>query len=183
MTTTADALTPERLHARYARRIHRHVRAMLGPDDDHDDIVQDVLIIMLRKIGTLRDPAALDGWVAQITSNTLKYVLRRRRLRRHASWDTLPESHSPTSHPNPHARELASRALDLMLRLPAKERTLLSTYWFTPATAGSIAAEAGSSIITVRRRLSKARSRFETLALRDPMLAPCVDASARRVTT
>jgi RNA polymerase sigma-70 factor (ECF subfamily) len=173
-------MTPERLHARYARKIRRQVQSMLGPDDEHEDIVQDVLVIILRKIDTLRDPACLDGWVAQITTNTLKYNVRRRRLRRHASWDALPEHDSPVYRPNFDARQLASRAIQVMNRLPEKERLLLSSYWFTSATAGSIAAENGWSIITVRRRLSKARTRFETLVRRDPMLASSLSGSRRR---
>jgi DNA-directed RNA polymerase specialized sigma24 family protein len=61
-----------------------------------------------------------------------------------------------------------------MRRLPASERNLLFYYWFTPATAGSIAAETGRSLITVRRRLSKAKTRFEMLVRRDPALASCL---------
>jgi DNA-directed RNA polymerase specialized sigma24 family protein len=139
-----------------------------------------VLVIILRKIDTLRDPACLDGWVARITTNTLRYNVRRRRLRRHASWEALPEHDSPVCQPNFDARQLASRAIQVMNRLPEKERLLLSSYWFTPATAGSIAAENGWSIITVQRRLTRARTRFETLVRRDPMLASSLDHGWRR---
>jgi hypothetical protein len=38
-----------------------------------------------------------------------------------------------------------------------------------------MAAEAGCSIITVRRRLAKAKARFEKLCRRDPELACCID--------
>lgn len=179
-TTTVHGLVPERLHARYAPRIRRQIRATLGPDDEHEDLVQDVFVIILGRIDTLRDPACLDGWIAKITANTLKYNLRRRRLRRHASYETLPESDSPTSHPNVQARELASRAMDVLRRLPASERKLLSSYWFSSDTVGSIAAETGRSAVTVQRRLTKARTRFEMLARRDPALASCLDGRRRR---
>ena len=170
------ALTPERLHARYARRIRRHIGAVLGADDEKEDIVQEVLITVLRKVDTLRDPACLDGWVAQVTSNTLKYMMRRRRIRRHASWETLPDRQLPSIETNLHARDLASRALRVMAKLPPNEQELLTEYWFSPATAESMAAEAGCSIITIRRRLYRARARFEKLARRDPELACCIDA-------
>ena len=164
-------LTPERIHARYARRIARHIAAVLGPDDEREDLVQDVLITVFRKIDTLRDPACLDGWVAQVTANTLKYVMRRRRLRRHASWEDLPDWQMPLVQSDFHARDLASRALDILSRLPRKERALLVAYWFSPASAESIAEKSGCSVITVRRRLFKAKARFEKLALRDHELA------------
>jgi RNA polymerase sigma-70 factor (ECF subfamily) len=172
---TSVALTPERLHARYARKIRRHIGAVLGPDDEREDLVQEVLITIFRKVGTLRDPACLDGWVAQVTANTLKYVMRRRRVRRHASWEQVPDRQAPLVQTNLYAREIASRALRVLSRLPPSEHELLMAYWFSPATAESMAAEAGCSIITVRRRLFKAKARFEKLCRLDPELASCLD--------
>jgi len=172
---SATALTPERLHARYAPRIRRHIGAVLGHDNDREDLVQDVLITVLRKVDSLRDPACLDGWVAQVTANTLKYVLRQRRLRRHASWEELPAPQGPSFQIDLQARELAVRALRVIDSLPVSDRALLTAYWFSPATAETIAAESGCSTITVRRRILRARTRFEKLARRDPALARCID--------
>ncbi|HEX6766964.1 MAG TPA: RNA polymerase sigma factor [Polyangiaceae bacterium] len=175
MPASAVAVTPEVLHARFATKISRHIVAMLGRDNERDDLVQDVLLAVLRRIGTLRNPDSLDAWVAQVTTNTLKYQLRRRRFRRHISWEGLPDRQLPTFQPNLHARELASRALRIMARLPESDQTLLESYWFGPATAESLAADAGCSIITVRRRLSKAKNRFAKLARCDDELALCID--------
>jgi RNA polymerase sigma-70 factor (ECF subfamily) len=171
------SVMPDILHARYAARIRRRVHAVLGPDDERDDLVQEVLETAVRKIGTLREPACLDAWVAQVTTNTLKYFLRRRRLRRHASLEGLPERDLPMFHGNPDARDLAVRVLDVISRLPDGDRLLLTRYWFTPATAEFLAEESGCSGITLRRKLARARARFEKLARRDPALAPCFDAA------
>lgn len=168
------ALTPERLHARYAKKIRRHIGAVLGADDETEDLVQDVLITVFRKVDTLRDPACLEGWVAQVTANTLKYAMRRRKIRRHASWENLPERQLPSIQTNLHARDLAARALGVMARLPPNEFAILASYWFSPATAETLAEEAGCSVITVRRRLFRAKARFEKLARRDPELASYV---------
>ena len=176
MTMTLSVVMPDVIHARYAARIRRRVNAVLGADDDRDDLVQEVLETAIRKLGTLREPACLDAWVAQVTNNTLKYFLRRRRLRRHASFEGLPERDIPMSHGNPVARELAARVMDVISRLPDGDRMLLTRYWFSPATAELLAEEAGCSGITLRRRLARARTRFEKLARRDPALAPCFDA-------
>ena len=174
-TAAGVKLTPEFLYARYARKIRRHIRAVLRADEDREDVFQDVLITVLRKVDTLRDPACLDGWVAQVTANTLKYVIRQRRPRRHQSWDGLAEHQLPSFQINVYTRELASRALRIVKNMPPNDRALLEAYWFGPATAESIAAETGCSIVTVRRRLLKARNRFEKLARRDPALAHCFD--------
>ena len=62
-----------------------------------------------------------------------------------------------------------------MLSLPRNDRALLTTYWLSSATAETIADEVGCSVITVRRRLSRAQARFERLARRDPALARRMD--------
>jgi RNA polymerase sigma-70 factor (ECF subfamily) len=175
LSSAAVKLTPEFLHARYGRKIRRHISAVLRTEEDREDVFQDVLMTVFRKIDTLRDPACLDGWVAQVTANTLKYFIRQRRIRRHASWDGLTEQEQPSVQLNVHARELASRAMRIVKHMPPNDRALLARYWFSPATAESIAEESGCSIVTVRRRLFRARSRFEKLARRDPALARCFD--------
>jgi RNA polymerase sigma factor (sigma-70 family) len=171
--------TPERLHAHYASKVARLVRAVLGRDDEHEDLVQDVLMTVFVEIGRLRDPACLDRWVSQITLNKLRYLMRRRRIRRHASLESLPEQTSPSFQIELDARELASRAMRVMGRLPPTDQALLATYWFSTATIGSMAADAGCSAVTVRRRLFKARSRFAKLARRDPELASFIESSPR----
>ena len=165
------ALTPERLHARYAKRIAGHVRSLLGSDDEREDLVQEILMSVFRGIKTLRHPACLDGWVAQITANKVKGLLRHRSVRQHASLEALPEPQVPSFQSDLDARLLASRAIRVIDRLPPNDRALLVALWFSPATLDSIAADSRCARITVRRRFSRARTRFERLARQDPGLA------------
>lgn len=168
-------LAPERLHARYAPRIRRQVRAVLGSDHEHDDLVQEVMLVVITKVNTVRDPACLDWWVARVTANSLRQLVRWRRVRRHVATEDLAEALHPTSSTDFQARELVSRALEVMVSLPRDDRELLARYWLSPATAEAIAADVGCSVVTVRRRLSRAQARFERLARRDPALARCID--------
>lgn len=182
MNPSDAALTPEHLHARYAAKIARRVRALMGREEEREDLVQEVLITVFRNIGTLRDPACIDGWVNQIIMNTLRYFLRRRRFRSHDSWDQLTEQHQPSVRVDFEARELATRVANVMKRLPASDREILTRYWFSPGTAEAIAADKDCSTMTVRRRLNRARNRFVKLARRDPALAVRLD-EARRFST
>lgn len=179
--TLTEALTPERLHARYAKKIDRQIRAFLGSDDDCEDLVQEVLITVFCKVGTLRNPQCLDRWVSQVTRNTLRYAIRQRRTRRHASWEELPDPKVPLFRTDFDARELAWRVLRIMSRMPPNDCALLTRSWLSRTTVGEIAAEKRCSSITVRRRLLKARARFEKLARLDPALKELLDeARARR---
>lgn len=173
-------LTPERLHSRYAKRISRQIRAVMGVDQEHEDLVQEVLVTVILRVGTVRNPACLDAWVNQVTMNTLKTVVRQRRLRRHASLETVPEQQRPTFSHTFDERDLATRAMVVVNRMPPCDRALLATYWFSPATLGSMADAASCSIITVRRRLARALRRFERLARQDPALASCFESATRR---
>lgn len=163
------------LHERYVPRIKRQIRRALGPDDEFEDIVQEVLIVVFQKHETLRNPACLDRWVAQVTINSLRYLMRRRRFRRHTSLENVPPERAPATRLDVDARNLASRAMGVLARMPADERSLLISYWFSPATADSIAVDTNSSVPTVRRRLLRARLRFEKLARQDTELAGCLN--------
>jgi RNA polymerase sigma-70 factor, ECF subfamily len=171
MSLSRDELRPELLYRLYAPRIERRIRSILGPDTEREDLAHEVLITVFRRIDTLRDPACLDAWIDQVTLNTLRYAMRQRRLRRHASWEALPEPQAGTVLPNPETRDLAERAVGLIDKLPPRERAILLTHWFTAQTAREIAETSGCSTVTVARRLFRARSRFAKLARRDPALA------------
>jgi RNA polymerase sigma-70 factor (ECF subfamily) len=164
--------TPEHLHARYGTKIGRRIKAALGTDDEGEDLVQEVLITVLSKMGTVRNPACFDGWVAQVTMNTVRHTMRQRRVRRQLFGEWLDGQHGRgLFQTNLDAVDAASHAIRAMDRLSPRDRALLATYWFTPDTAETIAADAGCSVNTVRRRLTKARARFQKLARRTPALA------------
>jgi RNA polymerase sigma-70 factor (ECF subfamily) len=163
--------TPEHLHARYGTKIGRRIKAALGSDHEGEDLVQEVFITILSKLDTVRDPACLDGWVAQVTNNTVRHMIRQRRLRRQLLGEWLEGQGPALFHVNADALDVASRAIDAMYRLSANDRSLLSAHWFTPGTAETIARQSGCSVNTLRRRLTKARARFQKMARRSPALA------------
>jgi RNA polymerase sigma-70 factor, ECF subfamily len=54
------------LYRRYARMVHGLLLASV-PRTDVDDLVQDVFLIAMRRLGSLREAAAFPGWLAAIT--------------------------------------------------------------------------------------------------------------------
>jgi RNA polymerase sigma-70 factor (ECF subfamily) len=57
-----------RLYQRYARLVHGILLAR-APSTEVDDLVQDVFLLALRRLGTLRDGSAFGGWLAAIARN------------------------------------------------------------------------------------------------------------------
>lgn len=64
------------LYDRYARMVHGILLARV-PSGEVDDLVQDVFLLALRRLHTLRDAAAFGGWLAMIARNRASDYHRR----------------------------------------------------------------------------------------------------------
>lgn len=71
-----------RFFYRYEATVNRLVWRLLGADAAHDDVVSVTFETMLRRIGEVRAPTSLEGWVRAVTVNATRMELRRRRWRR-----------------------------------------------------------------------------------------------------
>lgn len=71
----------EELIRRNFDRVYRFVASMLGKQDDVDDLVQSVLLNVVRNIDQFRGESRFSTWIYQITAN---------RVRRH--WETAQKS-------------------------------------------------------------------------------------------
>lgn len=63
------------LYHRYARMVHGILLSRV-PRTEVEDLVQEVFLIMHRRLGSLRDPAAFGGWLAMIARNRATDYLR-----------------------------------------------------------------------------------------------------------
>ena len=61
---------------RYAPLVHAICQRYRLTDHDIEDVGQRVWLLLVERIGTLRDPAALPGWLATTTSRECLRVLR-----------------------------------------------------------------------------------------------------------
>ncbi|WP_406274843.1 RNA polymerase sigma factor [Streptomyces sp. NBC_00191] len=50
--------------------------SILGPGPDVDDVVQDAAVTALRRVGDVRDPAAVGPWLRMIVRNASRSLLR-----------------------------------------------------------------------------------------------------------
>lgn len=152
-------------------QVNRLVWRVLGADEDHDDLVQQVFVSLLAGLKRVRDPEALRGWVAAVTVNTVRSEIRRRRVRRLFGLQAAAaeQVHTPTA--SHEARELLERTYGVLARLPADERIAFALRFIDEQPLGDVAAACDCSLATVKRRLSAAQARFRRLAERDPMLA------------
>lgn len=62
-------LTPAKVFEEYAPRIYHLARRMLDNDADAEDVTQEVLLQVVRKLDTFRGEAALPTWLHRVTVN------------------------------------------------------------------------------------------------------------------
>src|SRR5262245_18443373 len=62
-------VSPEQVFHDYAPRVYHLARRMLGNDADAEDVTQDVLLQVVRKLDTFRGEAALPTWLHRVTVN------------------------------------------------------------------------------------------------------------------
>ena len=68
--TSGPPPTPETIFRDHAPRIYNLARRLMSNDADAEDVTQEVLLQVLRKLHTYRGDAALPTWLHRITVNT-----------------------------------------------------------------------------------------------------------------
>lgn len=68
-TAAGPPVTPEQVFRDHAPRIYHIARRMLGNDADAEDVTQDVLLQVVRKLDTFRGDAQLATWLHRVTVN------------------------------------------------------------------------------------------------------------------
>jgi RNA polymerase sigma-70 factor (ECF subfamily) len=74
-------LTAERVFRDYAPRVYNLARRMLGNDADAEDVTQDVLLQVVRKLDTFRGESAFPTWLHRVTVNAALAHRRKRAVR------------------------------------------------------------------------------------------------------
>ncbi|MCI0685134.1 MAG: sigma-70 family RNA polymerase sigma factor [Gemmataceae bacterium] len=80
-SSTNGHLTPEKVFRDYAPRVYSLARRMLGNDADAEDVTQDVLLQVVRKLDTFRGDANIATWLHRVTVNAA-LAHRKKRARR-----------------------------------------------------------------------------------------------------
>lgn len=74
----SPALTPERVFREYAPRVYHLARRLLGNETDAEDVTQDVLLQVVRKLDTYRGESAFPTWLHRVTVNAALAHRRKR---------------------------------------------------------------------------------------------------------
>ena len=165
-----DPGAPEALVGAYAGRVYRLAVRITGNAADAEEVVQDALWSVVRKIDTFRGDSAFGSWVYRIVANAAYQKVRGQRRRCEISLDdVLPtfdedgahaeclEDWSPkVSDPSRQVavREALTAALDA---LSADNRTAVILRDVEGFSVAEVAATLGLSIANAKSRVHRAR--------------------------
>lgn len=168
-----DKLTPELVFREYAPRIYNLARRMLGNDADAEDVTQDVLLQVVRKLDTFRGDSQIGTWLHRVTVNAA-LALRQKRANRQkreggeADEDALAASEPPTPGRRwtvaPDAPVLAAEQAEIIERaintLPEPFRDVYVLADVEGLPNAEIGDMLGLSVPAVKSRLHRARLRM-----------------------
>ena len=184
-----DATAMPELQTTYGARIYQLAFRYMQNREDAEEVAQDVLLRVFRKIDAFRGDAALSSWIYRITFNTA--MSRLRTLKHRRPGEVALETVSRTDLADPGApREVADWS-DL-----ADDRLLRSEMWMRLVSALSglpdiyrvavllrdvqgLSTEEASAVLGVKRQTLKSRLHRGRLILR-AQLADFADGLAMR---
>jgi RNA polymerase sigma-70 factor (ECF subfamily) len=162
------ALNFDDLVARWKVRVFRLAGRFFPRPEDAEDVTQEVFLKVFRSLPTWRGDAPLEHWILRIATTTCQDELRRRRRR--------PEDKTPDAEALLE-RALAGKALDaaeaaaarsvaedLLDRLPARDRVVLTLLDLEGFSAAEVADFTGSTRAAVKVRAMRARRALRRMA-------------------
>jgi RNA polymerase sigma-70 factor (ECF subfamily) len=180
----APTFTAEAIFHQHARRIYNIARRMLSSDADVEDVTQDVLLQVVRKLDTFRGESDLSTWLHRVTVNAALAHRRKQapQLAREAgaSLQEMEEMGRPAPALSPWGagpdqqlmgREMKERIEEAVRGLPSKYRDPFVLACVEEVPAVEIAGRLGLSVPAVKSRLHRAR-----LLLREALRPHCEEA-------
>ncbi len=152
-----DRRAGQALLSELAPRIRNVIRALIGSDQDVDDIAQQVMVEVIRGLPGYRGESTFLGWAGRIAVRVTLATAKRSRVQRkqelpfeqeQGGAEVLP--FRPASSEHYHEKRAAVRLLD---QLPLEQRSAIVLHHVLGFTVGEIAASEEIALETVRSRL------------------------------
>jgi len=160
----SDQPTFEVVYEGWFDEVRKWIRAMGGPEADRDDLVQEVFMVVHRRLPDF-DGGNLPGWLYAITRNKVRDHRRLRWIKRMVFFERGEADELTEGSAGPLAaletREKRSIMLGLLDGLPDAERRALVLFEIEQVSGQEIAALEGVPINTIWTRLHKARQKLK----------------------
>ena len=168
------------LFDRYIRMIRGVLRRMLGDSSDIDDLAQESLLIVVRRVEEIRDPGALRSFVYSVAVRVARNALRKRAARQWVRWSEAPPAAHVVAPHDAIGTDVVRRIFAVLDRMSPGLRIAFVLRFVEGLELAEGARAASCSLTTFKRRVSKAQARFESIARGDPVLIEQLQSRSRR---
>jgi RNA polymerase sigma-70 factor (ECF subfamily) len=150
----------EMLYRRHAGSLLAMTVRLLANRGEAEEIVQDTFLTAFEQLGSLRDRAAVRGWLGQIAVNLVRRRFRRGRLMRFLGLDRGADDATLEALVDPAVPSDQRAELALVDRLLRGMKPSLRLAWMLRRVdgleLGEVASLCGCSLATVKRRIAEA---------------------------
>jgi RNA polymerase sigma-70 factor (ECF subfamily) len=157
---TGDRWGREMLYRRHAGSLLAMTVRLLANRGEAEEIVQDTFVTAFEQLGSLREPAAVRGWLGQIAVNLVRRRFRRGRLMRFLGLDRGADDATLEALADPGVSSDQRAELALVDRLLRGMKPALRLAWMLRRVdgleLGEVASLCGCSLATVKRRITEA---------------------------
>ena len=143
-------------------QIHRWAISLTGDRDDADDVTQDVLILLHRRIGQYRERSRFTTWLYRVTRNAAGDHFRRSNRRERAVKRSTEEAGDAgyqrgTQLDELHASDVADLVRTLFVDLPDRQRGVFDLVDLQDWSPVEVSQALDMKPVTVRAHLHRAR--------------------------
>lgn len=132
--------------------LYRYIYSLTGEASLAEDILQEVFVLIYRKLGWLREPELFRAWAYRIASReTFKFLKRERRWKEQEREEELLLA-IPAAEPL--ATEVLAQLPQLLAQVSPASRAVLVLHYLHELTLEEVAEVLGIAIGTVKSRLA-----------------------------
>jgi len=139
----------DKIVRKYQSKIYWHARRMLGNHLDADEVTQEVLITLYKKLGTFHFNSSLFTWIYKITSTRSINLIKKRKVKKLLFFEDHPNLNLIESNDfikNIDDKEKLEKLDSILTKLPVKQREVFIMKNFDQLTYEEISKITGKSI-------------------------------------
>lgn len=163
-SASSRTLTVDRIHEEHADFVWRSLQRLGVRDSDLEDALQEVFIVVHRKLGTFDGSSRLSTWLYGICLRVASASRNRAHVRREQPMPEIEDSPDDHADRNPETALATSeerrRLLEILDTLAPDKRAVFVMFEVEGVPAVDIAEMLGVPVGTVYSRLSSARAEF-----------------------
>jgi len=152
---SGDRQALDELFHRIQRPLYGYLCRLAGDRAQAEDLLQDVFLLVHRKLRWLRDPALFDAWVYRIASReAMRRLTADRRRRSITELEATIEEIAAAPPPDTYMPELLPRLPELVAQLAPASRVVIVLHYLQEKPLSEVADILGLSAGTTKSRLA-----------------------------